>query len=171
MLVLQHEHGQCPFGAECKFIHQFLKKVEKTHLTKPRSASQDPPPKQPKGKGKGKQGGRQPSREPSKGATAKAKAKAKGKAKAQPKRGSRSQTRGRGTAVPGEEVEEEEEEAPQKPGKQPKLYCKTFLEIGSCKDPNCTALSHLTQAKVDALKVAYGEQLQGWYNPPQHKAE
>ena len=145
----------CPFGKACKFDHKFLKKAEKEHLTRPRSASRDT-------KGNGQTRNQTP------GAKAKAKAKAKGKAqaKADPKRTGRTPSRGRKpNATPGEE----QATTTTGSGKKAKLYCKAFLDVGSCKDPNCTAINHFTADKVEGLKQVYGENLQLYYNPPKHK--
>ena len=51
------------------------------------------------------------------------------------------------------------------------MFCKTFFEVGSCKDPNCAAKNHFTADKVEALKLVYGEDLQLYYNPPKHKPD
>ena len=95
-------------------------------------------------------------------AKAKGKAKAKAKAKTDPRKPSRGPKK---PATPGEEGQ-----AAASSGRKPKLYCKTFLETGSCKNPECAAAYHATEEQVQSFKAAFGDNLQLYYNPPKHKA-
>ena len=56
--------------------------------------------------------------------------------------------------------------------KKTKLFCKTFLHSGQCKNPDaCPGINHWNQEKVDQAKSLYGEDFRLFYNPPKHKPQ
>ena len=117
-------------------------------LTRPRSLT--PGAAAPKGgKGKGKEKGkkgRDSSRDPSKG-----------------RKGGKD---GKGKDGKGKDGKGKDDRSPAR-GKD-KLYCKSFLATGKCerreKGLRCGAY-HLNAEQVGGLKIAFGDELQGYYNP------
>ena len=101
--------------------------------------------KDDKGKGKGKGDGHRKGRDPSRERTP-----GGGGGKANARENSRQPNRERKT----------------------KLFCKSFLDTGVCaireKGGYC-GLAHLNAEGVAALKTAFGDDLQGYYNPPAPK--